>query len=153
MNVVPPAISRWARLEELIRFADLSQLGKVSPGSDRCVGAVFGSQTGGNWILGEFLSLRAQIFLKSLTRNPTYLYTGISFMKSYYTTFDVRLKLSTTCNIHQVFYWLVILMPAVTVWNVSIGVCKAILSLITEVPVISIIIPCFSQEISIRPAI
>ncbi|KAH9442124.1 hypothetical protein MJO28_014971 [Puccinia striiformis f. sp. tritici] len=39
-------------------------LGKVSPGSDRCVGAVFGSQTGGNWIL------------------------GISFMKSYYTTFD-----------------------------------------------------------------
>ncbi|OAV98947.1 hypothetical protein PTTG_02488 [Puccinia triticina 1-1 BBBD Race 1] len=39
-------------------------LGKVSPESDRCVGAVFGSQTGGNWIL------------------------GISFMKSYYTTFD-----------------------------------------------------------------
>ncbi|MBW0464874.1 hypothetical protein O181_004589 [Austropuccinia psidii MF-1] len=40
-------------------------LGKVSPGSDRCVGAVFGGQTGGNWIL------------------------GISFMKSYYTTFDL----------------------------------------------------------------
>ncbi|CAH7687083.1 aspartic peptidase A1 [Phakopsora pachyrhizi] len=39
-------------------------LGKVSPDSDRCVGAVFGGQTGGNWIL------------------------GISFMKSYYTTFD-----------------------------------------------------------------
>ncbi|EGG03971.1 aspartic peptidase A1 [Melampsora larici-populina 98AG31] len=50
-------------LELLVNDLDMN-LGKVSPGSSRCVGAVFSGETGGDWIL------------------------GISFMKSYYTTFD-----------------------------------------------------------------
>ncbi|KAG0144633.1 hypothetical protein CROQUDRAFT_46984 [Cronartium quercuum f. sp. fusiforme G11] len=50
-------------LELLVSDLDMN-LGKVSPESDRCVGAVFSGETGGDWIL------------------------GISFMKSYYTTFD-----------------------------------------------------------------
>lgn len=45
----------------------LWQLGLMTVGSQRCVGAVFGGDTAGNWIF------------------------GMSFLKNYYSTFDVRL--------------------------------------------------------------